>query len=162
MLPLLFWGMWTTYSYFDGYKQSSRNLKATYALADIVSRESRDVTHQYIDTMYDLLQAMLVSRSDVSMRISFLQYHKDEDEHEVMWSCVRGVYFSEWVDDTIVQVKDRIPVMADNARIIIVEARDWYSRPFKIGFGDHSFPMENFIFTQPRGYTNIKLDPNGC
>ena len=155
MLPLLFWGMWTTLSYFDGYRQSSRNLKATYALADIISRESRNLNNQYIDSMYLLLQSMLASRSDVSMRISFIRYDLEDKAHEVKWSCVRGVYFTEWNSESFKQIADRIPAMADDSTMIIVEARDWYSRPFKTGFGDNSFPMANFIFTHPRGYTNI-------
>lgn len=158
MLPLLFWGMWSTLSYFDGYRQSSRNLKATYALADIISRESRDMNTQYIDTMYQLLQAMLASRSDVSMRISFIRKDPD-DGHVVLWSCERGVYFTEWNTESFQGILDRIPAMADDSTMILVEARDWYTRPFKTGFGDNSFPMENFIFTHPRGYTNINNPP---
>ena len=60
--PLLFWGMCASYTFFDGYKQSSRNLKASYAIADVISRERNDINATYMDTLYDLLQAYATAR----------------------------------------------------------------------------------------------------
>ncbi len=157
VFPLLFWSMWTSYTYFDGYRQSARNLKAAYAIADILSREKSTVTAQYVTTMYDLQKFMIADRSAVSMRISFIRYDKPDDRHYVLWSCVRGDSFEKWNNGTIDQIWDRIPVMADNASMIVVETKDHYKRPFKIGFGDNDFAIDKFIFTQPRGYHNINV-----
>lgn len=159
--PLLFWGMCASYSFFDGYKQSSRNLKASYAIADVVSRERNNVNATYIDTLYDLLQQMMSDRSDVSMRISFLRFDQPDDKHYVPWSCVRGASFEEWTDGTIGDIKDKLPIMPDNGKLILVEVKDLYRRPFRIGFGENEFAMDNFVFTHPRVYDKVDA-PNGC
>lgn len=161
--PLLFWSLWTSYTYFDGYRHSARNLKAAYAIADILSREKKLVTAQYISTMYDLQTFMISNRSTASIRISFLRYDADQDRHYVNWSCERGASFEKLTNATVTDVSDRLPVMHDNATMITVETKDLYTRPFKIGYGDHEFGIDKFIFTQPRGYTQIRVeDPNDC
>ncbi len=158
--PLVFWGMLASFSFFDGYKQSARNLKASYAIADVLSRERNTVTATYITTLYDLLQTMMSDRSDVSMRISFLRYDQPDDRHYVQWSCERGESFDKWNDDTIREIKDRLPVMPDNGKMILVEVKDFYRRPFRLGYGREEFAMDNFVFTHPRVYDNINADPN--
>ncbi|NVO54773.1 hypothetical protein HW561_03100 [Rhodobacteraceae bacterium B1Z28] len=162
MLPMLFWAIWTMYTYFDGYRQSSRNLKATYALADILSRETREVTKQYISTLYDLHTAMIADRSDVSMRITLIRYDKPDGRHYVQWSCVRGAALGEWNDGNIKEVWDRIPAMANDSVMIIVESVDHYRRPFKTGFGDNELSINNFVFTQPRVFTQIRSTYPDC
>lgn len=161
IFPLLFWSIWASYTFFDGYRQSARNLKAAYAVADILSREKNLVTANYISNMYDLQKFMVADRSTVSMRISFVRFNAGENEadggsYEKLWSCVRGDSFDELDNQTLnEEFKGRIPVMADRATMILVETKDWYTRPFRIGYGDHSFAIDKFIFTQPRGYTQI-------
>nr|WP_170806080.1 hypothetical protein [uncultured Ruegeria sp.] len=160
VFPLLMWSTWTAYSYFDGYRQSARNLKSAYAIADILSRERNAVTEQYITNLYELQKFMIADRSDVSIRISFIRYDEPDDRHYVSWSCTRGDTYDAWTDANISEIWNRIPVMADNANMIIVETEDLYTRPFYIGFGDNEFPMDNFVFTQPRGYHNIQGPQN--
>ncbi len=166
MLPLLFWSMWTSYTFFDGYRQGALNLKAAYAVADILSREKETVTDQYVTSMYDLQKFMIAERSDLSLRISFVSWHNGENlgeagHHEVEWSCVRGQFVDGWTNGTINQISDRIPVMADGATMILVETRDHYVRPFDIGLGSRNLNIDKFIFTQPRGYTYIN-GPDSC
>lgn len=165
--PLLFWSVWTTYSYFDGYRQGASNLKAAYAVADILSREKEAVTDQYITSMYDLQKYMISEGNGLSLRISFVRWdtedeNNDEDGfHELVWSCVRGEGLKRWSNETVDQISDRIPIMADNATMILVETRHHYVRPFKIGFGSNNTFIDKFIFTQPRGYTFIQ-GPESC
>lgn len=160
VFPLLVWGSMTAYSYFDGYNQSAKNLKATYAIADILSRERNRVNANYITNMYELQKFLIADRSEVSMRISFVRYDKPDNRHYVKWSCVRGEALHAWTDTTVSQLWDRLPAMADDAQMIVVETKDHYVRPFKLGFGENEFDMNNFVFTQPRGYHNIQGPQN--
>ncbi|MES0861687.1 hypothetical protein ABLN87_04955 [Ruegeria sp. SCPT10] len=164
VFPLLFWSMWTSYTYFDSYRQSAINLKAAYAVADIISREHTSMSKQYITNMYELQKFLISDRSAVSMRISLVKYEADNDRHVVEWTCPRGESFEKLDNATLfTEYKDRIPVMADGAVMILVETKDWYTRPFKIGYGDHSFAINKFMFTQPRGLTNLKVvNPDDC
>ena len=46
--------------------------------------------------------------------------------------------------------KDRIPLMADNDSVVIVETEVAYDPGFEVGIPNHSF--DNFIVTRPRYY----------
>jgi len=150
ILPMVLWSVFASYTYFDGYRQSSRNIKAAYAVADIVSRERNSLTTTYIDTLHDLLETMVSTRAPMSMRVSYLLYHEDEDQLEVLFSCFRGTSFPGLTDDDAVFMKGGLPDMPDNGSMIVVETRNTYRAPFNIAFGFEDFEMNNFVFTHPR------------
>ena len=73
-MPVLFWAYAASYVFFDGYRQSSINLKAAYTIGDMISRETRTITPAYIDTMHEI--AMLLTRDDspMSLRITVIRW----------------------------------------------------------------------------------------
>jgi len=160
MVPLLFWSLTASYTFFNSYHQSARNLKAAYAVADVISRERGTINANYVDTLYSLLNNMVADRSEMHMRVSFLEYDKDDDKHLVHWSCIRGTKFPKWTDGTINEIKNRLPVMPDYGRLILVETSNTYRPPFKLWITLDEFDMDNFIFTHPRVYDNIRAGDN--
>jgi len=162
ILPLMFWSIWASYTFFDSYRQGSRNVKAAYALADIISRERSLITVAYMDTLYEVLQTMAKADTEMTMRISYIRYDEPDERHEVRWSCVRGADMVRMEDADIALMKDRIPVMPDNGYMILVETSNMYVRPYKLGWGDNSFAMDNFVFTHPRVFDNIRIDGSNC
>lgn len=162
VFPLLIWSIWATYTYFDGYRQSARNLKASYAVADVISREKTTIDETYIDTLYGVLQHMVSDRSEMSMRMTFVTYDLPSDTHDVCWSFVRGDAFEEWTNGTISAIKGKLPVMPDYGKMIIVETENLYRRPYKLGFGRNEFPMSNFVFTHPRVFDNVTAYEDDC
>lgn len=160
ILPMVLWSVFASYTYFDGYRQSSRNIKAAYAVADIVSRERNSLTITYVDTLHDLLETMMSTGDAVSMRISYFLYHADEDLLEVDFSCVRGTAIPMLTDDAADDMKVGLPTMPDNGTMIVVETRSTYQAPFKIAFGFEDFEMNNFVFTHPRFNDQI-VPPDG-
>lgn len=162
ILPMLFWSMFASYTYYDSYRQSARNIKAAYAVADIISRERNAVNTTYVDTMHDLLETMVSTRAPVSLRMSYLIYDADSDSHNVQWSCVRGSNYQKWSNSDIDLIKDRLPVMPDNGSMIVVETNNTYRAPFQIGFDFSDFEMNNLVFTHPRVFDNIANTDPGC
>ncbi|SHI55504.1 hypothetical protein SAMN05444404_0509 [Ruegeria lacuscaerulensis ITI-1157] len=155
MVPLLFWSLTASYTFFNSYHQSARNLKAAYAVADVISRERGTINATYVDTLYSLLKNMVADRSEMHMRVSFVEYDKDDDKHLVHWSCIRGTKFPKWTDGTINEIKTRLPVMPDHGRMILVETSNTYRPPFKLWITRDEYDMDNFVFTHPRVYDNI-------
>lgn len=162
ILPMLFWSMFASYTYYDSYRQSTLNIKSTYAIADTISREDEDVNIAYMNTLYDLLQTMVDTRAPVSMRVTYLTYDGENDVHDVLWSCVRGQAYQKWIDAEIDKIKHRLPVMPDNGSMIVVETNNTYVAPFRIGFEFSDFPMNNFVFTHPRVFDNIVNTDPAC
>lgn len=156
VLPLLFWSMFASLTFFDGYRQSGRNLKAAYALADAISRERATINATYMDTLFQVLENMVSERSDISMRVSFVRYDKPDDRHYVSWSCIRGNHFGGgWSDANASALSPYLPVMPDNGKMIVVETSNTYVRPFRVGYGSDTLEMNNFVFTHPRVFDNI-------
>lgn len=165
ILPMLLWSMLASYTFYDGYRQGSRNIKAAYAVADVLSRERNMIDSAYMNTMLELMDRMVSTRAPVSLRIAYLNYNAEDDVHNVFWTCVRGDRFPNWDDGTIAQIKDALPAMPDNGKMIVVETHNVYQPPFDIGFDINAFDMGNFVFTHPRVFDNIELtnpDPAGC
>lgn len=162
ILPMLFWSMFASYTYYDSYRQSARNIKGAYAIADIISREDEDINTKYVDTLFDLLNAMVYTRSPVSMRVSYIEYIGNDSgvlAHNVVWSCVRGTTYPQLINSEIDKIKHRIPVMPVNGSMIIVETNNTYKAPFQMGFEFADFEMENFVFTHPRVFDQVVNTP---
>ncbi|WP_170603878.1 TadE/TadG family type IV pilus assembly protein [Ruegeria arenilitoris] len=155
VLPMMFWSIFASYTYYDSYRQSARNIKAAYTVADIISRERNMINATYINTMHSLLETMVSTRAPVSMRISFLLYEEPTDGHTVLWSCVRGGVYNSLNDGDAKLMKPLLPTMPDNGKMIVVETNNTYRAPFNIGFGFDDFSMGNFVFTHPRVFDNI-------
>ena len=162
ILPLLFWSMFASYTYYDSYRQSAINIKGAYAVADVLSREAEDVNAAYINTVYDLLENMVDTRAPVSMRVTYLTYDGDNDLHDVLWSCVRGTGYQKWTDAEIVKIKQRLPVMPDNGSMILVETNNTYKAPFQMAFKFADFEMDNLVFTHPRVFDQIVNTDPAC
>ncbi|RLK11102.1 hypothetical protein CLV75_1095 [Ruegeria conchae] len=161
ILPLLYWSMLASYTYYDAYRQSARNIKGAYAVADVVSREDGNVTEAYVNTMYDLLETLVDTRAPVTLRMTYLTFDAENDIHNVLWSCVRGTGLPKWSNADIDDIKPRLPAMPDNGSMIVVETRNTYRPPFYIAFEFAEFDMNNLVFTHPRVFDNIvNTDPS--
>lgn len=147
VMPFLFWAFMASYVYFDGYRQSAVNLKAAYTISDLISRETAAVNDDYIDSMYSLLQLMVRSNSRVKMRISVVRYDADDDRYYVDWSKARG-YTTLRTNDNVGDIRERLPVMPDAERVILVETDNTFVPLFNVGLDN--IELENFVFTRPR------------
>lgn len=147
VMPMLFWAFMATYVFFDGYRQSTVNLKAAYAIADMISRETEAINEDYIDSMHELFQLMVRSRSETKIRITIVRYDQDDDRYYVDWSKRRG-FSEERDDDSINGITHSLPVMPDNERVILIETKNTFVSLFNVGMDDKT--LRNNIFTRPR------------
>lgn len=159
-MPILFWSFMAAYVFFDGYRQSAVNLKAAYTISDLVSRETSFIDDDYIDSMLNLLQLMTDASSsgDVTMRISVIRWDQDDDRYYLDWSANRG-FSEELTNANLNDLKDRLPTMPDNERVILVETNNVFVPLFNIGMDDIN--LSNFVFTRPRFVSQVPWDNGG-
>ncbi len=148
LAPLLLWTFAAIYTFFDAYRQDTVNLKAAYTISDLVSRETTELNDDYIDSMYAMSQLLIRSGSDTSIRISVVRWDEDDDRYYLDWSKERGEAFVEWTNATISEVKDNLPVMPDQERVILIETRNDLEPAFNVGLP--SMDLDNFVFSRPR------------
>ena len=156
-IPVLFWGYGASYVFFDGYRQSSINLKAAYTIGDLISRETAFITPTYIDSMYSLTQILIRPTNPVSLRVTVIRWDEEDDQYYLDWSEARspGDTLDPLTQAQIMDLEARLPVMPDEERVILVETWNSWEGIMETGLGPQS--LDNFIFTSPRFATQVRF-----
>lgn len=155
LLPILFWAYLAMFSYFDMLRQQSLNQKASYTVADMLSRETREINGQYVTNANALFRSMIRSDDTTGMRISVLKWDEDADRFDIMWSEARGPATALSTGQAQ-GMNDRLPLMPSGEEVILVETWTDYRIPFEIGMKD--FEMNTFTFVRPRFTSQLKWE----
>lgn len=147
IVPVLFWALMAVYSYFDGYRQSATNLKAANTIADLISRETAAVNDGYIDSMFSLMELMVGTDGNLSMRITLVRWDAEDGRYYVSWSKVRNRE-TALSDGNISEIETLLPVMSDDDYVILVETENTFVPIFNVGLDD--IALKNFVFSRPR------------
>lgn len=148
MFPMLVWAFMAMFVFFEGLRESNINLKATYTISDLLSRETELIDQNYLDGMNDVYAWLSRSANPVSMRVTVVRYDEANDRHVNIWS--RGVagqsnLTQEGIDETI---SPHIPIMADANSAIVVETWTTYDPIMDIGLAETD--IYNVVVTAPR------------
>lgn len=147
MLPIMTWCFLATYVFFDAYRVQAINIKASYTIGDILSRQFGYVTPEFINSMFDLQNVLIETRDPARLRVTALRYYEDTDTHEVCWSKTRGGG-ADLTNARLATMRAGIPNMTDGEVAIMVQSQVDYEPVFAAGISDMSF--DDFIITRPR------------
>ena len=147
VLPFLLWGFVALYVFFDAFRQQGINLKASYTVADMLSRKSDDVDMAYVNGLQRVLDFLTNSPVETEVRITVVRYDGQNDALDLDWSATSGSH-GRITDANFALIADEIPMMADGDSVIVVETWMTY-RPF-IDVGVPETDMYNLIVTSPR------------
>lgn len=141
MFPFLFMGLTFSYEYFDMFRYQSVREKATYTVADMLSRETSVVTDTYIDNVKVLFDTMTNDTGNSQVRVTVVRYHLDPansiDEFELRWSEVRGAGALDALSAADVRnAHATLPQMINGQEIILVETLSKFEPAFSTGFTD--------------------------
>ena len=156
LTPILVWAYIGSFVFFDAYRVYSTSVKATYMVADMLSRQTNMVYGHDIEGMANVINSIIRGAGDVQMRAS--QIGMVSDEYQVDWSYgVNGA--ARIFDNNIDDIRDRLPIMPNGERIVLVETFVTYQAPFDIGLTVTRF--DNFTFVRPRYAGQVPFDPDG-
>lgn len=149
MFPILLWAYGAMFVYWDIYKTLNMNLKATYTIADLISREPDPMTPAYIDGASGIYRYLLRSQDDGDIRVTVVSMDSD---------AVTGAPFLkfEWSYGTaglpsrtdLTGIIGEIPIMALGDNLIIVESSVPWDPPMLFGLEPRQ--ITNRVFTSPR------------
>lgn len=155
-LPILFWGLAATFEFFEVHRFKSVREKATYTIADMLSREQDVVTEVYMDNAKALLDVIASDDGVNQLRVSVVRFLANDQEYHVVWSRVRGTGPLDALNDADVAADhDRLPIMADGEEVILVETVSRYDSLFEMVYKD-AFNIETRVFT------SIRFAPQLC
>lgn len=152
MFPMLIWGFMALYVFFEGLRESNINLKATYSVADVLSRETEDITMTYLNNMNTIYEWLARSPDDTKLRVSVVRWDEDSETHSLHWS--RGVGVEDMRDEWVApNITPHVPIMADQAHAIVVETWVNYVPIMDIPIlpvGLNDTEIHNIVVTMPR------------
>lgn len=151
VLPLLCWFYVASFVWFDAFKAQNVNLKASYTLADMLSRETDPITESYLKGMNKVYDYLTTSRHPTYIRVTTVKCTDNCDTEartlELGWSYATNGR-SPHTNGTLAGFADRIPLMPKGDTVVLVETFMAYEPLFNAGLPARGF--ENYIITRPR------------
>ncbi len=147
VLPVLLAWYVGSFVFFDAFRSQTAALKATYAVADILARQT-EVDNSYVDHMADVVDAVAIGTGPSWVRVTSVR--RTTDSYAVEWSHASGQHQGL----TTAQILERkipenfIPDMAIGETILLVETHIPYDLrlPVRLGFDE----WINVVVMRPR------------
>lgn len=162
VLPMLLWALGAMFIYWDAFKAQNINLKATYTLADLISRESNPIDPAYIDGMNGVYNFLIKSDFGNEIRVTVVDFTQEEEddpiEMNLVWSHATGGLGDH---DDIADIEDLLPILNPGDSLIMVET--WMTWMPPIGMDIFAPTLEqmnfsNMVFTSPRFVPQVVFD----
>ncbi len=148
IIPVLFWAYLSMFAIFDAYRQHSINQKAAYTIGDIISRETTPLDGDYMNGTREIVAYLTANlEENVAVRVTSVKYDGNKDEYKRDWSQARG-WHAALSNKDVNALRDVLPVMPHNERVVVVETFVKYDPPFATGLQERE--IQNFVFTRPR------------
>jgi hypothetical protein len=149
-LPLLIWAVGATYEFFELHRYNSARDKASYTIADMISRENDDITPIYLDNAKIVFDTIANDRGANALRVSVIRFDSAEEDYIVKWSQVRGTAALEPLESEDLELAhDILPILRGGQELIVVESESTYPAIFKVGLSD-DLTIRTIVKTNPR------------
>ena len=137
MLPLLVAIYVAGYQFFDQYRRETQMTKASFAVADMLSRQSGFVTPHDLNGLEGIYETMTASVGDSFMR--FTELRRRADGLDILFSYATDGQPA--MTQALLQgFMNRIPRLDLNARVTLVEAYTYDEPVFNVGLRDRIIP----------------------
>ena len=167
IFPILLWAYAAMFIYWDAYKAQNVNLKATYTIADMISREDDPITPGYVDGLNSVYTYLIRRVEGNDVRVSLVEYIPDpldpsaDPTMNLRWSHATGDYTGH---PDVTPIENQLPMMPGGSDLIVVETRMTWSPPFNFMLepvGLDTRDMTNLVFTSPRFVPRVRWDADG-
>ena len=143
--PILAWVFVASFVFFDAFRVYNTSIKATYAVADVLSRRTSEIASSDIEGLADVFQFLTRNTAGSALRVT--QITRQQGGYRIDWShgtdgltYIRASDFPNFID--------RIPIMAFGDRMLLVETFLPHRPAFSAGLAAQEFV--NFTITRPR------------
>lgn len=167
IFPILLWAYAAMFIYWDAFKAKNINLKATYTIADMISRTDILIDDTYITGMNDVYAYLIDETNGNDVRVSVVEFVSDPSDPtadptmNLRWSTATGEYSCH---PDVTPIADDLPLLPGGSELIVVQTRMTWSPPFSFTLepiGLDTQDMTNLVFTSPRFSGQVKYDRDG-
>lgn len=149
-LPLLFWMIATCFELYEVHRHKAVRIKATYAVADMLSREMELVGDSYIAAAKNVFDSMAQDNAATQMRMSVVKYDSEAAKYEVRWSKIRGEGPMSELTEDAANANDQLPNLQPGEDLVIVESTSIYIPLFGYPGLGKEYDVNTRIFTGAR------------
>ncbi|QGX99048.1 pilus assembly protein [Roseovarius faecimaris] len=150
-LPFLFWMITTSFELYEVHRYKAARIKATYTVADMLSREMLPVDDAYIDAAKTVFDAVTTDNGTNQVRFSVVRYESSSNTFVVQWSEVRGIgEMSPLSDSQVANAHNELPILQGGEELVIVESTSTYQPTFEYPGLNNSYRVNTKIFTGVR------------
>ena len=157
-LPMLVWAITATFVFWDAFKTLNVSQKATYTIADMLSREEVEITPTYLTAVHEIYDFLSESAGDNALRVSVVTMAVDPvtSAETLELVCSEGVGGIQGYD-TIDPIRDRIPTLVVGDQMIVVETEQEWAPAFAVGLTSYRF--REVALARPRFAPQLVLNP---
>jgi hypothetical protein len=154
IFPLLVWAYTAMFVFWDAFKTQNINLKATYTIADMISREQEEICDDYIEGARSIYAFLNAGDADHQVRVTNVQQVPDSDGNPTFqfwsWATEGLTPYTE-----VEQFEALVPTMGDfDSVIIVTTATDW-APIFNAGLS--AMTLSETVVTSPRFSPKIDI-----
>lgn len=162
-LPFLFWMITTAFELYEVHRYKAARVKATYTVADMLSREMQSVNSVYIDNAKLLFDMMSKDHGSNQVRFSVVQFHSGTDTYSVRWSETRGDGpMSEMTTAEVANAHAELPMLQGGEELIIVEATSTYNPVFEYPGLNNEYTVNTQVFSGIRFASQLCFEGSSC
>lgn len=122
-IPILALGMTGFFTFWDVYRTQNMVQKASYAVADMLSREMVPATPAFLTGLETTLEFLI--REDATIRVTSIRRTSDGplglQGLDVLWSFSPGNQMVPLTEATLTEVLDDMPMMAIGSNMVVME-----------------------------------------
>jgi hypothetical protein len=154
IFPILVWAYTAMFVFWDAFKTQNVNLKATYTIADMISREQEEICDGYIEGARSIYAFLNSGDSNHQVRVTSVRRALDSSGNPEFqfWSyATEGMV--PYTDST--QFESIVPIMAMYDSVIIVSTSTDWEPLFNAGLP--AMTLSETVVTSPRFAPQIQL-----
>lgn len=165
MMPLMLAAWVGLYAFWEGYNARDSLEKATFATADILSREMVPVTGALLDGLDNGAEYLVGPRFDVTTRFTaFRRTGANDTDVAVVWSYAPGSLRPAMTTADLVAMAGRLPKLTTGSMAVISETQMAYSAPSSIPFVGYVVPssFSEMVVLRPRFVPKLCWAGSAC
>jgi len=149
IFPALIWAYLALFVFWDAYRIENIAVKASYTIADQITREIRDIAPAYITGLHTTFRYLVDADADSTIVVSSVRWVEADGRYDVLYSEARGPGAVPLSDAMLQTHLGQMPRMSDGDTVIVVQTTTRYVPLYAVGVP--TFTYGQFIVTRPRG-----------
>jgi hypothetical protein len=163
ILPILIWALFGTFTIFEAFRSRSVTLKASYTVADMISRQVDALNPAAINGLNSVFDFLTLSNQPTWIRVTSVFWDAGQKKFRVAWSHGTRQH-AALTDATLQGLVQHIPAMAIGDTVVMLETYMHFEPAFDIGIdfatGLTAGERQNVIVTRPRFASQVVFSPS--